>query len=42
MASEDPVEYLIHRPLALLAVHVHRVRDFHYGSQTGGTAYAKS
>ena len=38
MASEDSAEYLIHRPLALLAVHVHRICDFHYGSQPSGAA----
>ena len=38
MASEDSAEYLIHGPLSLLAVHVHRICDFHDGSQTSGTA----
>ena len=35
MVSEDSVQYLIHGPLALLAVHVHRIRDIHDGSQAG-------
>ena len=36
MASEDSVEYFIHGPLALLAVHVHRIGDFHDRSQRDG------